>query len=388
MISISNSKLQFLILTVIYITTISTVPAQNNYYPSKTWESKLASELSLNQNAIENVIRFAIENEYSGSKDLRIAIYESFKSEPYIDILGPTKHRGAPTGLIIKNGYIVAQWGDLLRVDMTFSVTKSYLSTIYGLAQDQGLIGDVNEYVSNYVIDNTFDGKHNQSIKWKHLLNQSSDWSGMLFGQHDWADRPPAKGGIDDWKFRELRKPGSEYEYNDVRVNVLAYSLLQVWRKPLPQVLKEHIMDPINASTTWRWNGYNNSWVTIDGLSIQSVSGGGHSGGGLFINTLDQARFGYLFLRKGKWEEHQLISENWIYEVQQPSEANPDYGYLWWLNKGNRQMKGVPDNVFYASGFGGNYIVIDQKNDLLIITRWLEPSKLGEFLELIYKALD
>jgi CubicO group peptidase (beta-lactamase class C family) len=189
------------------------------------------------------------------------------------------------------------------------------------------------------------------------------------------------------WKNRKLNVPEIVYEYNDVRVNATAYTLLQVWRKPLPQVLKENIMDPIGASSIWHWNGYPNSWVTVDGLSIQSVSGSGHSGGGMFINTLDQARFGYLFLRDGNWDGKQLLSKDWVKAVQQQSPSNKSYGLMWWLNKGNRQIEG-PGHVFYAAGFGGNYIVVDQENDLLIVTRWLEPSKLGEFLKQIYQALN
>lgn len=91
-------------------------------------------------------------------------------------------------------------------------------------------------------------------------------------------------------------------------------------------------MEPIGASTTWRWYGYENSFVTIDGQMVQSVSGGGHHGGGIFINAIDQARFGLLFLRNGKWNDRQLVSEKWITEVQQPSVANTNYGYMWWLN--------------------------------------------------------
>jgi CubicO group peptidase (beta-lactamase class C family) len=105
-----------------------------------------------------------------------------------------------------------------------------------------------------------------------------------------------------------LNDPGKIFEYNDVRVNLLSYSLLQVWRRPLPQVLKDKIMDPIGASTTWRWYGYDNSYVTLDGSMMQSVSGGGHHGGGIFINTWDQARFGLLFCRKGKWKGKQLVA--------------------------------------------------------------------------------
>ncbi len=167
---------------------------------------------------------------------------------------------------------------------MTFSVTKSFLSATAGLAIDDRLIKNVRDRVSDYVWDNTFKGQHNSKITWDHLLDQSSDWSGTLFGLHDWADRPPKEGGIDDWKARKLNEPGTVYKYNDVRVNVLAYSLLQVWRKPLPMVLKERIMDPIGASTTWRWFGYENSFVNVDGVMMQSVSGGGHHGGG-FLHT-------------------------------------------------------------------------------------------------------
>ena len=165
---------------------------------------------------------------------------------------------------------------------------------------------------------------------------------------------PPTRGSVDDWKNRKLHAPGTHYKYNDVRVNVLAYSLLQVLRKPLPAVLKEHIMDPIGASSTWRWFGYENSWVNVDGQWMQSVSGGGHSGGGVFISTEDHARFGLLFLAQGKWKEQQLFPKNWVDKVVQPAAANPNYGMMWWLNnpKGSNYIPEISDKMYYAAGFG------------------------------------
>jgi len=242
--------------------------------------------------------------------------------------------------------------------------------------------------VVDYVWDGAFEGAHNAQISWDHLLTQSSDWSGRLFGMPDWADRPPREGRVDDWRDRPFHEPGTNFEYNDVRVNLLAYSLLQVWRRPLPQILKERVMDPIGASTTWRWYGYETSYVEVDGLRVQSVSGGGHSGGGVFINTLDHARFGLLFLRRGRWRDRQLISEDWVERVQQPSQANESYGYMWWLNRGERSYEGVPDHLYYAAGFGGNYIVVDKANDMVVVTRWLEPSQLGEMLRRVYDAVQ
>lgn len=359
------------------------------YFPPRqgTWARVSAADAGFNANALQAAIAFAEANEYTESRDLRQAILRGFQHEPFHQILGPTKKRGGPAGMILKNGKIVAQWGDTKRVDMTFSVTKSYLSTVAGLALADGLIGSVEDPVHEYVWDGHFDGEHNRKITWAHLLNQSSDWTGQLWGGYDWADRPPREGGIDDWKLRELREPGTVFEYNDVRVNLLAYSLLQVWRHPLPQVIKEKIMDPIGASTTWRWYGYDNSFVTVDGVQMQSVSGGGHSGGGLFINTEDHARFGLLFMNRGQWNGEQLFPEAWIDAATTPSPANSSYGYMWWLNDPEgRYWEGVPDHVYYAAGFGGNYIVVDEINDLVIVTRWLEPSQMGTFAKMVYDS--
>lgn len=368
----------------------STFLLGQRYFPPShgAWKKKEPKEFKINSKKLESAIDFAMENEYSGSRDLRIAILKGFAHEPYHKILGPTKKRGGPAGLILKNGYQIASWGDIKRVDMTFSVTKSYLSTVAGLAVDQNLIS-TKEKVSTTVWETTFDGSHNQQITWEHLLNQSSDWSGTLWGGHDWADRPPKEGSIDDWKNRDFYTPGTRFEYNDVRVNLLAYSLLQVWRKPLPQVLKEHIMDPIGASTTWRWFGYDNSWTDLDGHHVQSVSGGGHSGGGIFINALDHARFGLLFLNKGAWNGKQLISQDWIEKATTSSPAQVNYGYMWWLNKKgtSRFWEGVPENVFYAAGFGGNFIVIVPDEELVIVTRWLEPSQIRSFVKGVLDAL-
>jgi CubicO group peptidase (beta-lactamase class C family) len=374
------------ILLFLFSVCFSIVNAQTYYFPDTTWQVKSALEMKLNKTLLDSAISFALKNENKVERDLRIANLKSYSREPDYKMIGPMKKRGGPAGLILKNGYIVAQWGDIHRVDMTFSVTKSFLSTTAGLAIDNGLIKSVNDGVKKYVWDGSFEGVHNSKITWKNLLNQSSDWSGTLFGLHDWADRPPKEGDIDDWKNRKLNEPGTVFEYNDVRVNLLAYSLLQVWRKPLPMILKEKIMDPIGASTTWRWFGYENSFVNVDGLSMQSVSGGGHSGGGIFISAIDQARFGLLFLRKGKWKNQQLLSEKWVNAAHQSSNANKDYGYMWWINTSKR-WKDVSAEIYFAAGFGGNYIVIDNANDLVVVTRWMDDSKMGEFMNLVEQSI-
>ncbi|WP_100641815.1 serine hydrolase domain-containing protein [Alteromonas facilis] len=381
-------KKQFILAILLGLLTANIVLASEPtpYFPERgDWQTKSPESQGLDPQKIKQAVDFAMANEYSGDKDLRIAILKGFAQEPFHDILGPTKKRGGPAGMIIKNGYVVAGWGDLNRVDMTFSVTKSYLSTVAGIAVQNGLIANVDERVDGYVWDGTYAGKHNSQITWRHLLDQSSDWSGELFGIKDWADRPPAQGSLDDWKNRKLNTPGTVMEYNDVRVNLLAYSLLQVLRQPLPQVLKQHVMDKIDASTTWRWFGYDHAWVPVDGVNMNSVTGGGHSGGGVFVSTYDQARFGLLFTRNGMWRDEQVIDASWIEQAITPSTPNPSYGFMWWLNQGKRKWPKVDNpSLFYAAGFGGNFIVIDQKNDLMLVTRWLEPNKIGELAALVF----
>jgi len=95
-----------------------------------------------------------------------------------------------------------------------------------------------------------------------HLLRQTSDWEDVLVGKPDWAYRPERDSK--EWKTRERNEPWSVYKYNDTGVNVLALAIMNLWRKPLPLVLKEHLMDQICASDTWSRTVYENPSVIID----------------------------------------------------------------------------------------------------------------------------
>jgi CubicO group peptidase (beta-lactamase class C family) len=132
-------------------------------------------------------------------------------------------------------------------------------------------------------------------------------------------------------------------------------------------------MDEIGASNTWRWYGYENSFVVIDGQIVQSVSGGGHWGGGMFINVYDMARFGYLFLRNGRWKDRQIVSEQWIEMARTPGVANDTYGFAnWYLNTDRKPIPAAPATAVRFVGAGNNIIYIDWENDLVIVTRWAD----------------
>jgi len=363
-------KLQFLLVFILFLPLPG--QAQQAYYPPPAdWERRAPESTGMDAKKLATAVALAQSKAVIEPGDLAKVITDSFSPrEPDFRILGPTKPRENSAGLIIRKGYIVAEWGDIERVDMTFSVVKSYLSTIMALALRDGLVDDIHAPVARWVRDGKFSSEHNRNISWHHLMNQTSDWQGTLWDVPDWADRPEGEDRT-QWPNRELHKPGSHFKYNDVRINLAAYSLLQVWRRPLPEILKREVMDPIGASTTWRWHGYENSWVTLDGQKMQSVSGGGHFGGGLFISSLDHARMGLLFLRNGRWREQQIVPTQWIEAMRQPTPVKPDYGYMWWLNTGRQRIPAAPASVFWAAGFGGNYIYVDQHNDLLIVLRWV-----------------
>jgi CubicO group peptidase (beta-lactamase class C family) len=218
------------------------------------------------------------------------------------------------------------------------------------------------------------------------MLRQTSDWEGTLWGKPDWADRPEDSSG---WGTRPRHKPGTVYKYNDTRVNALALAALNVWRRPLPQVLRDTIFDPIGASRTWRWFGYENSWIVLDGQIMQSVSGGGHWGGGVFINAYDMGRFGYLTLRHGKWRDRQLVSDDWEDWSRTPTSAQPTYGFMnFYLNVGKRLWPSAPDTAFAHIGNGTNMIYVDPEHDLVAVLRWIDGRAADGIIQRLIAALD
>jgi CubicO group peptidase (beta-lactamase class C family) len=382
--------------------------AQAQTFPGTEWPRKSPAEAGINPQLLKEAVDFAIASEVKNPRDLKLNHYRSFGREPFGEAIGPIKDRGDQTGVIVHKGVIVAEWGEPQRVDMTHSVTKSFLSSVVGLAFDGGMIRNIDDTARDYVapiqpynpvtlgnradrmrqpdLIDLFDTPHNRTITWNHLLRQTSDWEGTLWGKPDWADRPSDK--FDEWQTRPRNKPGTAYKYNDTRVNVLALATLNLWRRPLPQVLKEKIMDPIGASSTWRWFGYDNAWVVIDGQPVQSATGGGHWGGGMFINAYDMARFGYLTLRRGKWGDKQLLSDRWIGMALTPTGLTSPYGFInYHLNVDRKQLPSAPATAFRHVGNGLNMVYVDPEHDVVAVVRWIDNNAADGFVKRLIAAV-
>jgi hypothetical protein len=387
---------------------INAIAQKNPYYPSaKNWEHKSPTFFSIDTNRIKQAIAFAVEHETSQPRNLWLSQAMQFGKEPFSDPVGPMAERGPAGGIIIYKGYIIAEWGNTSAVEMTNSVTKSMVSSVVGLAYDRGLISSLDDKVYTYLppveialqSTNTnenpiakksfiypFETEHNRKITWDHLLRQTSDWEGVLWGKPDWADRPSDKPA--EWTTRKRFEPGTVYKYNDTRVNALALAATLVFRKPLPEVLRENVMNPIGASNTWAWTGYQNAWIVVDGKMVQSVSGGGHFGGGLFMNAMDMGRFGLLTLRKGNWNGTQILSEEWIRKATTPTPANTGYGFMnYFLNTDRKMYPSAPATAYAHIGNGTNAIYVDQENDLVAVVRWIDDKSMDGFLKLVLSAL-
>jgi CubicO group peptidase (beta-lactamase class C family) len=339
---------------------------------------------------LADAVAFAEAQESPFPRDL-LAHLEAghFDPPPHNAVLGPVFPRGAPNGLILHRGRRVAAWGDTRQADMTFSAAKSYLSLLAGIAQADGLLPDLDEPVRARVRDGGFDSDQNSEITWRHLLTNTSEWEGELFGKSDRIDRgrdlareAAARKGMD----RPLARPGTYWEYNDVRVNRLSLSLLHLFRRPLPEVFAERILDPIGGSRDWVWYPYDNAWVEIGGRRLPSVPGGTHWGAGLRIHAEDQARIGQLVLQNGAWEGRQVVPAEWIRQSLAPCPLNPSYGFLWWLNGAGR-WPGAPADSVFAMGAGGNVTWIWPGGEVVAVLRWVNPDAVAPFCGRVAAAL-
>jgi len=355
----------------------------------------------------KTAVQFAIDHEVKWSRDpiTEPDLYGVHHNDPkpWNTLLGPAYPRGAVSGVIYLQGKLVCTFGEPDKADQTFSVAKSYLALLVGKALELGLIPSLDTRVTTCVPGIGFDDPHNSQITWRHLLNQTSEWAGTCFGIPDQVERfrrvvldpKPVLGKKGDP--RELQKPGTFWEYNDVRINQLSLALLYIFGSNLSQVFKHHFLEPLGCGKDFTWEGYENSWVELkdpktgDSKKIQSVPGGTHWGGGVRISALDQALIGQLLLNDGTYEsggqQKKLLSSAFIKEIQTPCPVAPFYGMLTWLNPNRKTFTGASSNAYFMFGAGGNYVWIDPDLSCVVVTRWIDPDFYPKFTELVETSI-
>jgi CubicO group peptidase (beta-lactamase class C family) len=344
---------------------------------------------------LEQAVQFAIDHETPWTRkiDDKWGIHHE-DPPPWNRLLGPLHDRGPVSGTLVLNGKTLTSWGEPARADVTFSIAKTYLALLAGIAHDRGLLPDVDEPVGAKVRGIGFDAGRNAQVTWQHLLQQTGEWEGSCFGLPDQVDRYRVlsfQGGKAAGKKgdpRPLQAPGTFWEYNDVRINQLSLALLHLFGRSLPDVFRESIMQPIGASNGWSWVGYDNSWIELNGRKVQSVPGGTHWGGGMSIGSFDQARVGQLFLEDGKANGRQVISAEWIRRMRTPCGIAPFYGYLIWLNHAQRIFPSVPASSYFAIGAGSSFTWMEPGRRMVLVVRWIDADHADEFFGRVLQALD
>ncbi|MHB2028599.1 MAG: serine hydrolase domain-containing protein [Acidimicrobiales bacterium] len=324
--------------------------------------------MSVDYSSLDRVVTQCPGRWTIGAADIETYLAAQVSDTSHREIVGPLRASTGTSGVVWVHGKEVAKWGDADAPEMAFSVTKSVVSVVAGLAFDDGLLVP-DQPVHEVVSIPEFEGPPRERITWRHLLQQTSQWEGELWGKPT---------DVDAQSFREGTEvhgtaPGEGWAYNDVRMNLLTYALTLLFRRPLPEVLLERVMEPMAASDDWSWHGYRTSVVQLDGRPIEVVSGGAHWGGGLVISARDLALIGQLFLNRGIHDGHRLLSEEWVDQSWTPCLVKREYGYLWWLNDDEIPWPGAPRTGRSARGNGGRHLLwVDPARELVLASHWTE----------------
>ena len=344
--------------------------------------------------ALQEAIQFIEKCETPWSRDASPpwGIHE-VDPPPYNRLYDPVHGRGPVSGVIFHKHVMLAEWGQPHKADLTFSVAKTYLALLAGIAFDQGLLPDVHEPVIQKCPGIGFEGERLNRITWHHLLQQTSEWEGTCLGipeqvdRYRWLTYQPGKADGIKGDARPLGEPGSRFEYNDVRINQLSLALLHLFKRPLPEVFEEFFRKPLGCTGEFQWVGYEQGWTDVNGQRMMSVPGGSHWGGGVSISARDQALIGMMLMGNGNFKGQQILSAKWLDMMQQSCDVASYYGYLIWLNKDGALFKDAPRSSWFALGAGSSVTWVDPKLELVCIMRWIDAPKTNDCIAHIMRAL-
>ena len=246
---------------------------------------------------------------------------------------------------------------------ISWSVAKSFISALVGIAYEEGLIDSLDDPVTKYLDDFKETGYDGVTIK--DILQMSS---GVLFNE-DYADydsdinrfgRAVATGtSMRDFSktLTREREPGTYMHYVSINTQVLGFLLQEVTNKSISQYLYNKIWNPLGMEDS--------AYFILDDVKDEFALGG------LNATLRDYAKFGLLYLQNGRWNDNQIISKQWIEDShstdgihlvpgERETSSNPwGYGYQWWV-------PGFPDTDYTASGVYNQYIYIDPLSEIVI----------------------
>ncbi len=261
--------------------------------------------------------------------------------------------------LVIKEGYLVYEKyynsHHENKIRDTYSVTKSFMSALTGIAIEKGYIESIDDKVSEYIPEyfTMLDDERKKDITIKQVLTMTGGLESIdnnytsFFISEDWLEAALAKP--------MTHNPGDVFVYNTGLTQLLSSVISRTTGMSVMDFAKENLFEKIGMNVTY-WQ------------SDESGNNGG--GSGLCLTSQDMARFGYLYLNEGMWDGVQVISSEWIKDsLTGHIKANDtqDYGYLFWIEEITDTVNNKTYSMYQAYGSGGQIIMVVPELDMVIV---------------------
>lgn len=284
---------------------------------------------------------------------------------------------GSTGVMIVQHGRVVANWGDTARRIRIASVRKSFLSALFGIARAEGKI-NLDATLADLGIDDKPPRLTTQekTARVRDLLQARSGVYHEATAETDQqrADRPA----------RDSHLPGKFWYYNNWDFNALGTIYRQVTGEDIFEAVERRVAKPIGMQ----------EFTAADGRYVlRRSSSSTHPAYHMDMSARDLARFGLLFLNKGRWGERQVVPESWIAESTSAysiTSRNVGYGYMWWVSAGDQHFGSrFGKGTFSARGYGGQFIIVSPRNNLVIThltERYLSEGKYRELIARIFAA--
>jgi CubicO group peptidase (beta-lactamase class C family) len=244
----------------------------------------------------------------------------------------------------------------------SFSVAKSFLSTLVGIAIDERLIASVDDPVTAYVPELTERDPRFERITLRHLLTMTS---GLRYEEQSlplpWGDDVNTYYGTD---LRDLAlgateivaPPGGGWAYNNYNPLLLGLVLERATGRSVSEYMATRLWQPLGAEADATWS------LDSEDSGFEKMESG------LNATPMDYARFGQLFLHDGEWNGTRIVTKAWVREATttETSDARANYyfadnyQYFWWIDT-------VRPGRFYALGNFGQYIYVAPDADAVIV---------------------
>jgi len=266
-------------------------------------------------------------------------------------------------------------------ISNSFSVAKSVVSTLIGIAIDDGKIKSVDQPIADFLPSFKEGNKSNITIK--HLLTMSSglDWSESYI--NPFSSVTEAYYGDDLQKLvlhlKPEEKSGQRFSYKSGDTQLLSLVLEKATGESVSSYMQKKLWQPLGAEQDAQW-------------STDHLNGNEKAYCCLFTNARDFARLGSLYLHKGKWHNQQILSESYIQEALTPASSLVDesnkpisyYGYQWWLLPDYKK-----DSIFYARGILGQYIIVIPSKQVVIVRLGKKRGeKAGNHYKEVFDIID